>query len=106
MPKIKALTRGGIAKRVERDLGLSHAAAYGLVERILFHICRSLSQGEEVKITGVGTFLLRDKRERLGRNPRTGEPYPVSARRVLSFRPSQMMAVQINENESSGRSEE
>jgi integration host factor subunit alpha len=66
-----------------------------MVEDILAHMCESLSHGENVKISGFGTFVLRDKGERVGRNPKTGVEVPIAPRRVLTFRASQMMRDRI-----------
>ena len=66
-----------------------------LVEQILGHMCDALAQGENVKISGFGTFVLRNKGERVGRNPKTGVEVPIAPRRVLTFRASQMMRERI-----------
>ena len=66
-----------------------------MVESILTHMCQALSSGENVKISGFGTFLLRDKAERIGRNPKTGVEVPITPRRVLTFRASQMLKDRI-----------
>jgi integration host factor subunit alpha len=65
------------------------------VERVLVHMCEALSRGENVKISGFGSFVLRDKGERVGRNPKTGVEVPIAPRRVLTFRASQMMRDRI-----------
>lgn len=66
-----------------------------LVEQILGHMCNALAEGENVKISGFGTFVLRNKGERVGRNPKTGVEVPIAPRRVLTFRASQMMRERI-----------
>ena len=66
-----------------------------MVESILDHMCGALARGENVKISGFGTFLLRDKGERIGRNPKTGIEVPITPRRVLTFRASQMFKDRI-----------
>lgn len=66
-----------------------------MVESILDKMCDALAGGENVKISGFGTFLLRDKAERIGRNPKTGIEVPITPRRVLTFRASQMMRERI-----------
>lgn len=66
-----------------------------MVEAILQHMCTALSDGENVKISGFGTFLLRDKGERIGRNPKTGVEVPITPRRVMTFRASQMLKDRI-----------
>jgi len=66
-----------------------------MVEAILQQMCSALSEGENVKISGFGTFLLRDKGERVGRNPKTGVEVPITPRRVMTFRASQMLKDRI-----------
>ncbi len=66
-----------------------------MVESILQHMCTALGDGENVKISGFGTFLLRDKGERIGRNPKTGVEVPITPRRVMTFRASQMLKDRI-----------
>ena len=66
-----------------------------MVESILARMCSALAKGENVKISGFGTFVLRDKKERVGRNPKTGVEVPIAPRRVLTFRASQMMRDRI-----------
>ena len=85
------VTRADLADVVHRRLGLSRAESAGLVERVLHHMCHALSEGENVKISGFGTFILRDKGQRIGRNPKTGIEVPIAPRRVMTFRASQIM---------------
>lgn len=68
-----------------------------MVETILQHMCQAMAKGENVKISGFGTFLLRDKGERIGRNPKTGVEVPITPRRVMTFRASQMLKDRIAE---------
>ncbi|MEO6433372.1 MAG: integration host factor subunit alpha [Sphingomicrobium sp.] len=89
------LTRADLADVVHRKLGLSRAESASLVERVLHHMCHDLSGGQNVKISGFGTFVLRDKGERVGRNPKTGIEVPIAPRRVMTFRASQIMRDQI-----------
>jgi integration host factor subunit alpha len=89
------LTRADLADVVHREIGLSRAESAGIVERILHHMCHALSDGENVKISGFGSFILRDKGERIGRNPKTGVEVPIAPRRVLTFRASQIMRERI-----------
>lgn len=91
----ETLTRADLAEALNREIGLSRADSADMVEKILFHMCESLSRGENVKISGFGTFVLRDKGERVGRNPKTGVEVPIAPRRVLTFRASQMMRDRI-----------
>ena len=85
------LTRADLSDVIHREIGLSRAESAGIVERILFHMCHALSEGQNVKISGFGSFNLRDKGERVGRNPKTGVEVPIAPRRVLTFRASQTM---------------
>jgi len=89
------LTRADLADVVHRRLGLSRAVSAGLVERVLHHMCHALSVGQNVKISGFGTFILRDKGQRVGRNPKTGVEVPIAPRRVMTFRASQIMRDRI-----------
>ncbi|TKD51894.1 integration host factor subunit alpha [Sphingomonas baiyangensis] len=89
------LTRADLADALHREVGLSRADSSSLVEQILRHMCEALSEGENVKISGFGSFILRDKGERIGRNPKTGVEVPIAPRRVLTFRASQMMRERI-----------
>ena len=95
MSSNETLTRAAIAEAINRQLGLSRAESLAMVETILTHVCDALERGENVKISGFGTFLLRDKAERIGRNPKTGVEVPITPRRVLTFRASQMLKDQI-----------
>ena len=89
------LTRADLAETLHNEIGLSRADSATVVEQILRHMCESLSKGDNVKISGFGTFVLRDKGERIGRNPKTGVEVPIAPRRVLTFRASQMMRERI-----------
>lgn len=97
MRSMETLTRAEIAEAIHRKLGLSRAEALTMVEAILQHMSEALSEGENVKISGFGTFLLRDKGERIGRNPKTGVEVPITPRRVMTFRASQMLKDRIAE---------
>ncbi len=85
------LTRADLSDIVHRKLGLSRAESASMVERMLYHMCHSLADGQNVKISGFGSFILRDKGERVGRNPKTGIEVPIAPRRVMTFRASQIM---------------
>jgi integration host factor subunit alpha len=89
------LTRADLADVVHRRLGLSRAESASLVERVLHHMCHALSEGANVKVSGFGTFILRDKGQRIGRNPKTGVEVPIAPRRVMTFRASQIMRDRI-----------
>jgi integration host factor subunit alpha len=85
------LTRADLSDVVHRSLGLSRAESANIVERVLHHMCHALAQGQNVKVSGFGTFILRDKGQRIGRNPKTGVEVPIAPRRVMTFRASQIM---------------
>ena len=89
------LTRADLADVVHRKLGLSRAESAGVVERVLHHMCHTLAGGKNVKISGFGSFILREKGERVGRNPKTGVEVPIAPRRVMTFRASQIMRDRI-----------
>jgi integration host factor subunit alpha len=89
------LTRADLADVVHRRLGLSRAESANVVERVLHHMCHALSEGKNVKVSGFGTFNLRDKGQRIGRNPKTGIEVPIAPRRVMTFRASQIMRDRI-----------
>ncbi|MGO1304152.1 MAG: integration host factor subunit alpha [Sphingomonas parapaucimobilis] len=89
------LTRADLAESLHQEVGLSRSDSADVVEQILVEMCEALSRGENVKISGFGTFVLRDKGERIGRNPKTGVEVPIAPRRVLTFRASQMMRDRI-----------
>ena len=89
------LTRADLAESLHRKVGLSRAESADIVEQVLNHVCEALTKGENVKISGFGTFVLRDKGQRIGRNPKTGIEVPIAPRRVLTFRASQMMRDRI-----------
>jgi len=85
------LTRMDLSESVFREVGLSRNESAQLVEDVLQHISDALVRGESVKISSFGTFSVRSKSARVGRNPKTGEEVPISPRRVLTFRPSHLM---------------
>ncbi|KEO51147.1 MAG: integration host factor subunit alpha [Thioclava marina] len=87
----KTLTRMDLSEAVFREVGLSRNESAQLVESVLQHMSDALVRGETVKISSFGTFSVREKASRMGRNPKTGEEVPISPRRVLSFRPSHLM---------------
>ena len=89
------LTRADLSEALHQQVGLSRADSSKLVEQILGHMCEALSNGSNVKISGFGSFVLRDKGERIGRNPKTGIEVPIAPRRVLTFRASQTMRERI-----------
>lgn len=91
MRSVGTLTRADLAETINHKMGFSRSESLGLVEKILEKMCDALSHGENVKISGFGSFILRDKRERMGRNPKTGVEVPITPRRVLTFRASQKL---------------
>ena len=92
----KTVTRETLYDAVQRVIGLSGHEAKILVSQVLEEIAATLERGETVKLSSFGSFVLHQKRERLGRNPKTGEPAPISARRILRFQPSPILKQQIN----------
>ena len=86
-----ALTKADIAESLYEQLGMNKREARELVELYFDELKSALSQGKQVKLSGFGNFDLRDKRERPGRNPKTGENIPISARRVVTFKPGQKL---------------
>jgi integration host factor subunit alpha len=89
------MTRADLVESINRSVGLPRAEASRMVESILGHITDALAAGEVVKLTGFGTFTLRDKRARVGRNPKTGVEATITPRRVMGFRPSQTLRQRI-----------
>ena len=92
----QTLTRQDLAEAVYREIGLSRTESSSLVESVINHIGDSLEKGEHVKLAGFGTFSLRDKKQRIGRNPKTGEEVPITPRRVLVFKPSQVLRERVD----------
>ena len=92
----KTLTRADLGEAVHRKVGLSRAESAELVKTALRIISDALIKGEQVKLSSFGTFDVRSKRERVGRNPKTGQEVPITPRRVLVFRPSQIMKKTVN----------
>ncbi len=90
------VTRADLAEAVYQEVGLSRNESAELVEAVLRMVADTLVSGENVKISSFGSFVLRDKGGRIGRNPKTGEEVPIEPRRVLVFRPSQVMKDRIN----------
>jgi integration host factor subunit alpha len=90
------LTRADLSEAVFRAVGLSRNESAQMVEDILEEVCAALSRGETVKLSAFGTFSVRQKAERMGRNPKTGHEVPIAPRRVLVFRPSHVLKSMIN----------
>lgn len=93
---IGTVTRADLAEAVYREIGLSRSESSELVESVIDHVSDALLRGEQVKLAGFGTFSLRDKKERMGRNPKTGKEVPITPRRVLVFKPSQILRERVD----------
>lgn len=91
----KTLTRMDLSEAIFREVGLSRNDSSQLVESVLQHMSDALVAGEQVKISSFGTFSVREKSARVGRNPKTGEEVPINPRRVLTFRPSHLMKERV-----------
>lgn len=94
--EMKTITRADVAETIYEEIGLSRKDSNDILDMILDEIVKELSSGKEVKLSSFGTFSLRDKKERSGRNPKTGVEAVISSRRVISFKPSQTMRKVIN----------
>jgi integration host factor subunit alpha len=90
------MTKAELIEAVYTKVGISKKESADLVEMIFDTMKDTLSQGEKIKISGFGNFIVREKRSRMGRNPQTGESMEISARRVLTFRPSQVLKNDLN----------
>ncbi len=95
----KTLTRADLTEVLHREVGLSRTESAEMVNSVLDLISDSLVAGNSVKLSSFGTFMVRSKRQRMGRNPKTGEEVPITPRRVLVFRPSQVMKNIVNGRE-------
>lgn len=93
----KTITRAQLTEAVYQEVGLSRNESADLLESVLNLISESLARGEHVKISSFGSFSVRQKGQRIGRNPKTGDEVPILPRRVLVFRPSQVLKSRINE---------
>ena len=92
------LTRADLAEAVYRKVGLSRSESAALVEMIIDEICEAVVRGETVKLSSFATFQVRSKAERIGRNPKTGEEVPISPRRVMTFKASNVLKQRIAES--------
>lgn len=97
----KTLTRADLAEAVYREVGLSRQDSAQLVESVLDMMSDTLAEGDSVKLSSFGSFMLREKNGRMGRNPKTGEEVPIDPRRVLVFKPSQVLKDRVDESLSS-----
>ena len=93
----KTVTRAELSEAVYQEVGLSRSESSDLVETVLEEISQALVRGEAVKLSSFGSFSVRDKGQRIGRNPKTGEEVPILARRVLVFRASHVLKDRIND---------
>ena len=93
---MNTVTRAHLAETIYTEVGLSRNESAELLETVLNRMCSALEGGESVKISGFGTFSVRQKGSRVGRNPKTGVEVPISPRRVLVFRPSQVLKAHVN----------
>ena len=93
---MNTLTRADLSEAVFKAVGLSRNESAQMVEDILEEICSALSRGDTVKLSSFGTFSVRQKSQRMGRNPKTGTEVPIAPRRVLVFRPSHVLKAMIN----------
>ena len=92
----RTLTRADLTDAVYRRVGLSRSESAALVESVLDEICDALVRGETVKLSSFGSFVVRSKGERIGRNPKTGVEVPITPRRVMVFKPSNTLKAAIN----------
>ena len=94
---METVTRAVLKDAVRRKVGLPRRKAAQLVDDVIETICERLVAGKRVKISGLGSFAARGKGRRMGRNPKTREPAPIDARRVVAFRPSRVLKERLNE---------
>lgn len=92
----KTITRADLSEVVYQKVGLSRTESAALVELVLSELAESLARGENVKLSSFGSFIVRQKGERVGRNPKTGEEVPIEPRRVMVFKPSNILKQRIN----------
>jgi len=92
----KTITRADLSEVVYQKVGLSRTESAALVELVLTELADSLARGENVKLSSFGSFIVRQKGERVGRNPKTGEEVPIEPRRVMVFKPSNILKQRIN----------
>ena len=100
------MTKADIVEKVYQKIGFSKKEASELVEMVFSSLKEVLQNGDKVKISGFGNFLVREKHERVGRNPQTGEQMKISARRVISFRPSQVLKAMLDGEDITGLKED
>jgi integration host factor subunit alpha len=93
----KTVTRADLCEAVYRRVGLSRTESAALVEQVLNEISEAIIRGENVKLSSFGSFIVRSKGQRIGRNPKTGKEVPIEPRRVMVFKPSNIMKKKIND---------
>ena len=93
---METVTRASLVEQIYQQVGLSRKESSALLEDVLETVMAALERGESVKISGFGTFAVRKKGQRSGRNPKTGEEVPILPRSVLVFRPSQLLKANVN----------
>ena len=100
----KTLTRADLYEAVYQRVGLSRSESAQLVEAVIDEVCAAAVRGESIKLSSFGTFTIRSKNERIGRNPKTGEEVPITPRRVMVFKPSNILKNRVMEgNQSSNK---
>ena len=92
----KTTTRSTLSEAVFKNVGLSRNESSALVDSVFDEILKSLIEGDDVKISSFGTFIVRNKKERIGRNPKTGEEVPITTRSVVTFRASNVLKSRVN----------
>ena len=94
----KTLTRADLSNSVYKQIGLSLQECSSLVDTVIDEVCVALEQGHDVKLSSFGTFSLRKKKQRMGRNPKTGKEVPITSRTVLSFNASNLLKAKVNDS--------
>ena len=97
----KTITRAHLTDIIYREIGLSHAESADLVDSVFEEIIQALENDESVKLSSFGTFSIREKKQRIGRNPKTKEEVPISARKVVTFHSSNILTKRINSENTS-----
>src|SRR5829696_4287181 len=101
----RTVTRADLSEAVYQKVGLSRTESSELVERVLSELCDCVARGETVKLSSFGSFVVRDKGQRVGRNPKTGVEVPIEPRRVMVFKPSNVLKGRINGLNGAGEGE-
>ncbi len=101
----KTITRADLCETVYQRVGLSRSESAELVEQVIDVISEAVEQGQNVKLSSFGSFVVRSKGERIGRNPKTGQEVPIEPRRVLVFKPSNILKAFINGESTEGLSD-